>query len=405
MSVREYKQYILEALLKKYNRRRAQKISTGRRIMLKPTELYKDYAQNNADMKKKSGLEEALAELHAKGFVTAVYLKFSEDIEKIYLAEDYLKDIEEYLKREYGVLSFDTLADQVRANVKRYTESGDLVQKYVKNLLTELEVPGCLPDPERIEANLKLLDFLEKNKEDLYVRELSVFLYGDSKWFESNNYEEICTFLRSAVDMPKEESEKNDEILPFFHVLPTEQEIFIKGCWELVWEHGTLDVSKLQGGVALTLADLQNIRHIQISGEELLTIENKTSYRRMQGNQRALMYLGGFASRHQIAFLKKLIADKPDLCCRHFGDIDVGGFLIHRHLCREVGRHFALYRMGIPELEDSRFRQALKTLTKHDVARLEALPEEAVYRDVFRYMKEHKVKLEQEMISYYIAKE
>ncbi len=42
------------------------------------------------------------------------------------------------------------------------------------------------------------LDFLEKNEEELYVRELSMFLYGDSKWFEQNNYEEICTLIREA---------------------------------------------------------------------------------------------------------------------------------------------------------------------------------------------------------------
>ena len=45
-----------------------------------------------------------------------------------------------------------------------------------------------------------MIDFLERNKEDLYVREASMFVYGDSKWFEDNNYEEVCTFLRAATD-------------------------------------------------------------------------------------------------------------------------------------------------------------------------------------------------------------
>ena len=50
MSNKDYKQIILDGLLKKYNNRYAKNITTNRRIILKPKEVYKDYDRNNADI-------------------------------------------------------------------------------------------------------------------------------------------------------------------------------------------------------------------------------------------------------------------------------------------------------------------------------------------------------------------
>jgi hypothetical protein len=118
-----------------------------------------------------------------------------------------------------------------------------------------------------------------------------------------------------------------------------------------------------------------------------------------------MMYLGGFANRHQIDFLKKVIADNPDVTYRHFGDIDVGGFLIHKHLCRETSKYFELYCMGIQQLKDERFQSCLKELTRNDRNRGETFSDDAVYGEIWKYMKEHDVKLEQEIVSYYLEEE
>ena len=103
--------------------------------------------------------------------------------------------------------------------------------------------------------------------------------------------------------------------------------------------------------------------------------------------------------------LQKIYAAFPDAVYCHFGDIDVGGFLIHRHLCRETGQDFALYCMGIGQLKDARFQNCLKALTDSDRSRLETLMQDASYSGVLNYMKEHNVKLEQEIVSYYLEKD
>ena len=401
MSSKEYKKEIIDGLLKKYNIRYAKNITTNRRIILKPTEVYKDYAKNNADISEKQGINEAVSALTDMGFITADYLKFSDDIKKIYLSEEKLDAIYEYLKEEYGVIPQSTISKRVHEIVEKYICTGEIVNKYCESILVQMENPRCILVPEQIEANLKMFSFLEKNKEHLYVREASVLVYGDSKWFENNNYEEVCTFLRTATGISRGEGERNDAVLSFYYVTPAEQEIFIKGNWRIEWEQYALDTSKFQGGVAIASGDVQSIKNISVNTESVMTIENKTSFQRLRDGNFAMMYLGGFANRYQIEFLKKVILDNPNVRYYHFGDIDVGGFLIHKHLCRETAKKFELYCMGIQQLCDIRYSNCLRELTDNDMSRLGTLMEEPYY-DVLKYMQEHNVKLEQEIVSYYL---
>lgn len=395
---------ILDALLKKYYNRQAKNITTNKRIILKPTEIYKDYDRNNADILVKQSINDAVSELLGRNFITADCLKFSDDIQKIYLSEERIDAIYEYIKDEYGVIPQSAVSDQVHEIVKKYLCAGEIVQSYCKSILAQAEDPRCLPVPEKIEANLKMFCFLEKNKENLFVREASMLVYGDSKWFEKNNYEDVCTFLRTATGMIREESERNDAILSSFYVTPAEQEIFIKGNWKIEWEQYTLDISKLQGGIAIASGDIQSIKKISVNAMSVMTIENKTSFQRLKNGNFAMMYLGGFANRHQVEFLKKVISDNSSVRYQHFGDIDIGGFLIHKHLCRETSKKFELYCMGIQQLCDIRFRHCLRELTENDVIRLESLIDDAAYGEVLKYMKECNVKLEQEIVSYYLEK-
>lgn len=113
MSSKEYKKEIIDGLLRKYNIRYAKNITTNRRIILKPTEVYKDYAKNNADILEKQGINEAVSVLNDMGFITVDYLKFSDDIDKVYLLEEKLEALYEYLKEEYSVIPQSTISKRV----------------------------------------------------------------------------------------------------------------------------------------------------------------------------------------------------------------------------------------------------------------------------------------------------
>ena len=432
MNSKDYVREILDQLMKKYQNRapRREGMKSQRRVMLKPAALYRHYADNNADISVKQEIHEAVDKLLDLGMVTADYLKFSTDIEKICLCEDKAEEIYRYLEEEYGDIPQGRLRQQAESLLEKYGQGGDssgisgctgensersdetsgaeagsLVAPYICNVRLMLEKPGYCPDPERIGANLKMLRFMEENREKLYVKEASMLVYGDSKWFEEHNYDEICSIARQALGMPQEEDERNDAVLARFGIYPTEQEIFIKGDWILEWKDHVIRTAGMKGGIAVLSGDIQDLVKIRVRSPRLMTVENKTSYQRMQPEGTALVYLGGFAVRYQVRFLEKVLQDNPELECLHFGDIDVGGFLIHRHLCRAVGARFNLYRMGIRELEDPRFQPCRKKLTENDRIRMKGLMEEEEYREVLAYMDEHDVKLEQEIISYYEERE
>ena len=181
MSSKDEKKAILDRLLKKYNSRSAKNIDTNRRIIVKPAEIYKNYPQNNAEIAKKQCLNEAASSLLELGFVAVDYLKFSEDIEKIYLCEEKLDAIYEYLKKEYQVVPQSAVSRQIQETVKKYrVAGGPMVQRYCEEVIRQAEDPRLTMVPERIAANLKMIDFLEQNQENLYAREASLLVYGDS---------------------------------------------------------------------------------------------------------------------------------------------------------------------------------------------------------------------------------
>ena len=111
--------------------------------------------------------------------------------------------------------------------------------------------------------------------------------------------------------------------------------------------------------------------------------------------------MGGYATRFQRDFLKKVYQDNPEVQYWHFGDLDAGGFYIHENLCRVTGIPFGLYRMSVTELQDERFCGCCQPLSDRDRVRLESLTGKVLYRKAAAYMLEHNVKLEQEIISYY----
>lgn len=399
MSSRDYRKLIVEKLLKKYNARLAKKTSTTRRVILKPTEVYKNYTENNADVLIKQTFDEAVGTLLQMKVITVDYLRFSTDIEKIYLCEEKMSVIYEWLKTEYGITPQNILIEKARTLLEQYFCDGRAMECYRSHIVTLMEDPRAELNLDNIEENLKMLRFLETNTRNLYVREASMLVYGDSKWFEEHNYCEICAILRETLHMPLQDNERDDAVLALYHIIPTEQEIFVKGNWKLEWEDCTLETGKLKGGVAVNSKDVERLKRITVDAERIMTVENKTSYQRVEESNTATVYLGGYATRYQILFLQKVIQDNPQVSYCHFGDIDVGGFLIHRHLCNATGKQFELFCMGIEELEDKRFVPCHKKLTDNDRKRMLSLLFEEPYTQIIKYMADNNVKLEQEIIS------
>ena len=102
-------------------------------------------------------------------------------------------------------------------------------------------------------------------------------------------------------------------------------------------------------------------------------------------------------------FIKKLISDNPDKEYLHFGDIDAGGFWIHKKLCEQTNQHFDLFHMNENDLKNLNYSCCLKSLSENDIKRLNSLKTINEYSKCITYMIKFNKKLEQEIISYNLS--
>lgn len=399
-----YEEKLLSALADKY--RRSKKDSgtnvIKRRTKLEPSRLYKNYSHNDGDMLQIEAVNQAIFQCSEKGFITYETAGLSSEIRSIYLVDEKIDEIENYLASKYGYESKSTKKQYIEKIIGSYGGRSPVAELECEKLRRALRENRIPPKYQQTEDLLKALVFIENNKKDMYLREASSLIYGDSKYLEENTLSAVCRILREYHDRPCIETELEDEILSYYHITREKQKLCLKGDIKLFVYGKEIELSAFAGGIEFFADEIDKIEQIYVQTTYLTTVENYTSWLRCRGQGESFFYLGGYATRSQRDLLKKIYSDNPDVCYRHFGDIDAGGLYIHEHLCRVTGIPFNMYRMSCAELKDERFQSCLHSLTEKDRSRLESLKRQEPYRKLAEYMLERSVKLEQEIVSYYI---
>lgn len=397
-----YEEKLLIRLVEKY---RSSKKDSGtnrihRRTQVQPSELYRKYERNDGDLEQIGAVNQAAERCRAMGFLAYEMKGFSSEIEKIYLVDERVEEIEAYLAENCQYQSKGTKRKYVEELIARY--SGTPAAAQVCGELRRALESGRIPQNYlQTEDVLKALAFLERNREPLYLREASMLIFGSSKALEERALEGVCRALRAYYGRPCEEDELPDEILEVCSILPERQRISLKGEATLFLNERAVDIGGLADGITFSTDELAHLERVEIRAARFMTVENKTSYLRSWGYETVYFFLGGYATRFQRDFLKLVYRDNPFLCYLHFGDIDAGGFYIHEHLCRITGIPFQMERMSAAQLEDVRFRDCLQELTDNDRRRLSSLVQQPPYQEIASYMLAHNVKLEQEIVSYH----
>ncbi|MFR8547068.1 MAG: Wadjet anti-phage system protein JetD domain-containing protein [Lachnospiraceae bacterium] len=398
----DYKEKMLRLLVEKY--RKSKKDSKTnvicRRTGISPSELYKKYSKNDGDMDQIENINQAAAQCAEEGFLTFEENGFSNEIARIYLNDEKVDEIETYLESAYGYEPKRTKRQYVEQMIARYSgisPAADRECERLKRILAENKIPNNYQQTEEI---LKALTFIERNKRQLYVREASMMIYGSSKYLEENTLERVCRLLRAYKKRPCKEDELVNEILQDYSIIPERQKICLKGDITLKIGGRLLELGSLGDGIEFFTEDLEALEQVSVHTVKFMTVENKTSYYRCRDQAVSFFYLGGYATRFQRDFLKKVYHDNPAIQYLHFGDLDAGGFYIHENLCRITGIPFGLYRMSEAELKKKEFSTCCQPLTDRDRKRLNSLADTELYGQTVRYMLDHNVKLEQEIISY-----
>ena len=398
-----YEKKLLAALAEKY--RKSKKDSgtnvIARRTSITPEKLYKEYKQNDGDLEKIEAVNQTVYRCRERGFLTFEQEGFSNEIRIIYLVDEKIEEIEKYLEKIYQYEPRYAMKRHLEELIAAYEngspaanyECGKLKQRLAKNQIPQNYL--LMPDV------LKALVFIEKNEKELFLREASMLIYGDSKYLEDNTLHPVCRILREYLERPCQEDELEDEILEKYHIVRERQKICLKGNMTIRIAGRELNIGAFVDGVEFSADELNQLEWIHIHTPHFMTVENWTSWLRLKSSAAVLFYLGGYCVRSQRDFLKKVYRDNPKLIFWHFGDMDAGGFYIHEHLCRMTGIPFRLYRMSRKELENPHFRSCLRPLTQMDQTRLRSLEQQETYRESVKYMLEQNVKLEQEIVSFY----
>lgn len=398
-----YEEKMLTALAEKY---RKSKKDSGtnvivRRTRITPSQLYKGYNRNDGDMTQIEAVNQAAMHCRQMGFLTFETEKFSNEIRNIDLVDEKIEELEAYLEKTYHYESKASKRQYVEELIAVYSGRSPAAELECRKLRQALEKNRIPPKYLQAKDLLKALVFIENNREELFLREASMLIYGDSKYLEEAMLHPVCKALREFLGRPCGEDELEDEILEEYHIRREKQKLCLKG--DVMLQNGgkELELGNFADGVEFFSDELDGIERICVRVPEFITVENYTSWLRFRKEGAVSFYLGGYAARFQRDFLRKVQEDNPHLVFRHFGDIDAGGLYIHEHLCRVTGIPFQMYRMSCAELQDARFRSCLQPLTNQDRIRLKSLEKQGTYRELAAYMLEKNVKLEQEIISYF----
>lgn len=397
----KYEEKILTYLVENY--RKSKKDSgqnkINRRTQVKPEKFYKKYNANDGDFEEISKFNETVEHLSQSGFVKVDSETYGTQIRCIYLVDERIQEIEEYLANRYGYTSKDMQIKKLQKLVACYRDASPICKKECEILAEFAESRKVPKNLDELDDVLKAVAFIEKNQEDLYIREVSMKVYGDSKFFENTTLQPVCNILRKYFDRTFQDEEMVDEILLDYHIAKEPQKLCIKGKAVICLAGKEVDISGFSEGVEFLASDLIHIQSIRLLVSEFMTIENRTSYLRYHKEDVVTFYLGGYANRYQRNLIKMVYAANPEARYLHFGDLDAGGFWIHHHLCEVTGVPFGLFGMSVHELQSKEYASCLHELTENDRIRLRELKQLEIYSDVVRYMLEHNVKLEQEIIS------
>ena len=292
----------------------------------------------------------------------------------------------------------------------------DLLESYGKEKLQTMKNSRARKlDEKKVEKEIteaeaiwNLVQFLKENQEKQRTtleREMSEAVLHDSKQWEKIYRKKVCGILEHTgrYDEPlaelEEERERQTALLEEFYIYSNPAYIYLKGDARICLEDGRKLRIYHDLPMSIPFETFQKAKSIQIQDVALMTVENLTSFHRLEREHIFYLFLSGYHTRTKQALLQRIARENPGLSWHHFGDLDPDGLAIAGHLIRKTGLPFQLCAMGVQELQ--RFQTYAKPLEAPDRAKAEAMIKQgSSYAGILRYMLEHNCKLEQEIISW-----
>jgi len=411
----DHKKIILGRLLDKYEKSKSfQDESSKRRVMLKMAKG--DVPEYDIEKPVvRETFNSVIQELSEKGMIGFDWVKFEKGniVDKVWLI---IPNVD-YSYAEIGRKSKRVVLEAILKQVDLLEAkiSTDWIIRYLEEIRQSIEerasTAGLLPDDEeQALALLKALELIDGlDGRQCLERVFSLRCFNDSKYFERKIKSRIVGIVKKyhlGQEIMQESLEEmsDDDILMHVGIIQSPEQIDFKG--GILGRIGkkTIDFSPFIHGISINVDTVKDLV-IENMGNvcKILFIENKANYNHFiaMNNDSTMMVVfhGGFYSPAKGIFLKKLYeaAAPRGIEFYHWGDIDLGGFMIFKRLKNNIIPTLKPYLMD-KEAIISKIDYAVP-FDENYAGKLRMLLEDEQYsefRDVIEFMLEKNVRLEQE---------
>lgn len=385
----KYEKQILNVLLDKYEGSKSF-IGTNQvnqSFTCKVAQMFPKY-KDDSEYELFCAINEAVDNLVAQDFVTAKKLK-SGVVQSVTLSLDAINEAYEYLGR---IPKSDIVID-LKNILLLYKDCNVILSAYCSRQLERLAENKSVEffdnDFDIYESILKVVSKITEVKNEIFERDFSIQVLGDSKTFEKIR-SKVVSLLYEYGDFPDRET-----LLADLNIVKNPGHVYFKGKGKLTVCGQQIDFSQICGDMAISSDMLKNVDDITVLGDVVVTIENLTTFNAFKCDNSFAIYLGGYHNTSRRNFIKKVYEQNPDKQYLHFGDIDAGGIHILKHLRAKTNIQFLPYKMDVETLSAN--MGSWKKLTDNDIKRLRKI-EDKEFQSLIDYMLSNNCKLEQEAI-------
>ena len=367
---------------------------------IKPEKIFYEYNGDYTDQDEVNQFNREMQSLMEFEFVILDYERGIPVISKIKLNTNSINEI-------YSVLKREDITVKRNREIKMYTQYmgvHDIMDAFCKSQVERLNAYKDAKYTSDIAINiLKLLKYVLGNNSDIMERELSVAVLGDTKLFEKSYKSRICSIIEEYGELELDLSvldkkEKEKAILEEYQVFSNPSYIFFKGNVHIHYVDGSSISVTPDNPMAILSEAIARIEMIKVNSNRIVTVENLTSYNRINDNKSTFIYLSGYHNTAKQRFLKKIAENNSGVSWFHFGDIDPDGYFILKNLIEKTGISFVPLYMDVQQLIN--YKQYCKPLEKNDMVKANSLLKFHFYDEVMEFMLANNCKVEQEIISW-----
>lgn len=256
----------------------------------------------------------------------------SDNIQSFCVWRDDLPTIQKLYGQESSIDVLLRFKDILMTRMNRSTVEW-LKKRYYQKYLSQVN-NGTIPKLYNTDETLDiLLNHIATNETPTFMRVFSANELGNSKTFEKNYKEHICSILKNCPDFDDAETSlSNNDVLRHFNILTYNNTMEFKGpiCYQI--EDKTYKEDN-PFGIIWNTDTLLHVAKVSTPAKNIITIENKANFYATQYDSDILyIFVHGYLSPVEQSICKQIKSFSPDSKYYHFGDLDYGGINIYKFL-------------------------------------------------------------------------